>query len=211
MRWPVVLAAFAVPCWLAACERGASTSASSEPAPPTPTAPRDANVGLEIATPDAAVAPDAGVVSRHTVTVPADRPAENLVITYQCSVAPHPPSTWSWYARTTYDLDRASSAQVEESRDTKQDRDALRSDSPPRKPPKPTVRKLSAAKVAAIRARLEEVYAGGPYQHVYPYSGGKRCEISVAARDQPPFFHLERAREESPDAVTRLLAELHSP
>jgi len=150
------------------------------------------------------------------IAIPANHPTTGIVIANHCSLSPHPPSTYFWSHLTTYDLDAGT--WISERREG-QDRppSAAQPPTPPGVPPPPdpdapkvetASGALPADRLATIRSRLAELLAGGPYPPKYPYSGGSRCTLSLAAKGQPPFFAIDRADRELQDAVTRLTEAL---
>jgi len=168
------------------------SGASDPPRGPEPAAPEAKPV-------PAAAAPDAPVVDplahRHG-TVPAKRPAEAIVISYACSLHPHPPSTYFAYSSTSHDLDAGTVTRASSSGSK---------DTPPSQSSKTD--KVPAATTATLRARLADVLAGGPYPPEYPQSGGRGCVLSLLVRgSDEPWFSVDRATDELADAITKLIA-----
>jgi hypothetical protein len=138
------------------------------------------------------------------------------MISFGCNRAAHPPATFSWGWVARYDLDRATMF-----REKRESRAETRSEEPALPEPagaKPktapgverSTTKLSAAKVAALRARLDEVLRRGPYEPIHPRSGMTSCTLRLEVAGQPPFFQIERAPGDRKidDAVTQLIEAL---
>jgi len=150
------------------------------------------------------------------IAIPANHPMTGIVISNHCSLSPHPPSTFFWSHLTSYDLDAGTwTSERREGHDRPSSTPPIPTmpgDPPAPDPDAPKVETangvLPADRIATIRARLAELLAGGPYPPKYPFSGGSRCTLSLAAKGQPPFFSIDRADTSTDDAVTRLVAAL---
>jgi len=148
------------------------------------------------------------------IAIPANHPTSGILVIHSCSLSPHPPSTFYWSDVTVFDLDAATWTRTRtEGKQANQDQPPPRAQKPGDPvPPDPNAPKvtttnggLSLASVATMRKHLADVLEGGPYPPKYPYSGGSRCTLLLAAKGQEPFFRIDRADNEIDDAVTRLL------
>jgi len=150
------------------------------------------------------------------IAIPANHPTSGIVISNHCSLSPHPPSTFFWSHLTSYDLDAGTwTSERREGHDRPSATPPIPTNPGDPAAPDPDAPKLETAngvlpadRIATIRARLAELLAGGPYPPKYPYSGGSRCTLSLAAKGQPPFFSIDRADREIQDAVTALVVAL---
>jgi hypothetical protein len=65
---------------------------------------------------------------------------------------------------------------------------------------------LTLDQIREGHTRLAAVLAGGPYEPVYPPSGGGRCTLELYVKGAKPFFSIDRADKKIDDEVTRLLS-----
>jgi len=152
---------------------------------------------------------------RDGIAIPANHPTTNILVTHHCSLSPHPPSTYFYSHVTVFDLEAATwtRTRTEGNEGPPQPHPPAKPGDP--EPPDPNAPKvetttgaLAADRVATLRKHLADVLAGGPYPPKYPYSGGSRCTLILAAKGQEPFFSIDRADNAIDDAVTQLMTAL---
>lgn len=142
---------------------------------------------------------------RKGVAISAEIPPGEMLIVHECGHSMQPFGTEYWHETRTVDLAEATVV-VER----------VEGDGSTEKPPPATsaekrsksLATLTPADVARIRGALDEVLGGGPYAPVYAVPEGIVCTLSLRVGDDPPFFRIDKSRNEGEDAVTRLIASL---
>jgi hypothetical protein len=131
-----------------------------------------------------------------TVIVP---PGAKLLVAKDCNTWPHPPSKYFFQDIVTVDLDAGTVVHTR----VEGEEDAV-----PPPETKRTEEKLAADRATLIRARLDDVLHGGPYEQKYPPSGGSRCTLVLHGGDiRKPYLSIDRA-EKVNDAIDKLMDAL---
>lgn len=165
-----------------------------------------AAMGCDGGTPPPKVAPTSpstGTLSNSAIAIPKDHPTRDILIDVECSVSPHPPSTYFYSSRTTYDLAARTWSNHHVEGNERENDVGPTDESAPKT--KVTSGELTPDQIRDGHERLAKLLAGGPYEPVYPPSGGGRCTLELYVKGAKPFFSIDRADETIQDEVARLM------
>lgn len=138
------------------------------------------------------------------IAIPKDHPTSGILIDVECSLSPHPPSTYFYSSRTTYDLAAKTWSNHHVEGNESQHGVAPNAEDAPKT--KDTSGTLTPDQIRNGHERLAAILRGGPYEPVYPPSGGGRCTLELYVKGAKPFFSIDRADKQLDDEVTRLMS-----